>query len=59
MAHANEENIKNVYVEPESVHFLPQPIVPSDIVSIASELRSLMLPEISKLFKEQFTHKQS
>ena len=61
-AHAieeNVENVENVAVEPESVHFLSQPIVPSDIVGIASELRSLMLPEISKLFKEQLPHIQT
>ena len=58
-AHAIEENVENVAVEPESVHFLSQPIVPSDIVGIASELRSLMLPEISKLFKEQLPHIQT
>ena len=61
-AHAieeNVENVENVAVEPEYVHFLSQPIVPSDIVGIASELRSLMLPEISKLFKEQLPHIQT
>lgn len=35
------------------VHLLSQPMDPSDIVHIASELRSVMLPEISSLMKSQ------
>lgn len=35
------------------VHLLSQPMNPSDIVQIASELRSIMLPEISQLIKNQ------
>ena len=36
-----------------SVHVLSNPINPTDILQIASELRSLMLPEISAIIKQQ------
>ena len=58
-AYAIKENVENVDIEPEPVHFLPQPIMPSDIVGIALELHSLMLPEISKLFKQQLPNIQT
>ena len=37
----------------EPVHVLSQPMNPTDIVQMARELRSLMLPEISSLIKSQ------
>ena len=37
----------------EPVHVLSQPMNPTDIVQMARELRSLMLPEISSLIKGQ------
>ena len=36
-----------------AVHWLSQPMVPTDIISIAAELRSLMLPETAALIKNQ------
>ena len=38
---------------PSSVHMLSQPINPVDIVQIASELRSMMLPELKALLADQ------
>ena len=35
------------------VHLLSQPMAPTDIISIAAELRSLTLPEIAALIKNQ------
>ena len=52
--HEIDENVDDVILEPSNL--LSQPIVPTDIAGIASELRSMMLPEISKLFKEQLPH---
>ena len=48
-AHAIEENVD---AEPDPIYVLSQPMVPSDIVVNASELRSLMLSKVSKLFKD-------
>ena len=52
--HEIDENVDDVMLEPSNL--LSQPIVPTDIAGIASELRSMMLPEIFKLFKEQLPH---
>ena len=52
--HEIEENVDDVIPEPSNL--LSQPIVPTDIAGIASELRSMMLPEIFKIFKEQLPH---
>lgn len=38
---------------PSSVHLLSQPINPVDIVQIATELRSMMLPELKALLADQ------
>ena len=36
-----------------TVHLLSQPMAPTDIISIAAELQSLMLPEMAALIKNQ------
>ena len=48
-----------ISVDNSSVHLFSRPMNPADIVKMATELRSLMLPEISNLIKGQLPDIQS
>ena len=50
---ADDEQEHSSVTESPSMHIFSEPMHPSDILHVASELRTLMLPEISSLMEDQ------